>query len=225
MAKSKTNNDYVYEIIRRDILNGDVFPGSWLREQDLVDRLQVSRTPIREALKRLESEGLIEIMPYRGAMVRMVRADEAREEYIIRAAMESLAVELAVQTITDEAILELQGLENEMDERLEQNDLSRYIELNSQFHLKLYSYCGSPQLVSMIDSSWKRVDLYRRFFMTHSQGISLEIANHKDLLDACRRRDGELAHKIMKDSCLQAAQWIADKIREDKHRSQSMPSP
>lgn len=212
--QAQTNHDYAFEAIRNEILNGYFFPGAWLRERDLVEQLNVSRTPIREALKQLEADGLIEIVPYRGAKVKSIEPDKVIEEYILRAALEGLAAELAVSHITDDDIKELEVLELEMDELLLQNDFPSYFKVNHDFHYKLYSLAGSSRLIELINSSWERVNLYRRFFLTLREGVSLEIANHKSLIAACRVRDGELAHKIVKDSCLQTAELIAGQVKQ-----------
>lgn len=213
-TNDQTNHDYAFEAIRNEILNGDFFPGAWLRERDLVEKLNVSRTPIREALKQLESDGLIEIVPYRGAKVKSIEPDKVIEEYVLRAALEGLAAELAVSNMTDDNIIELELLAAQMDQLLPKNDFPNYFKVNHDFHYKLYSLAGSPRLIELINSSWERVNLYRRFFLTLREGVSLESANHKSLITACRARDGELAHKIVKDSCLQTAKLIAEQVKQ-----------
>lgn len=212
--QAQTNHDYALEAIRNEILNGEFFPGAWLRERDLVEQLQVSRTPIREALKQLEADGLIEIVPYRGAKVKAIDPDKVIDEYVIRAALEGLAAELAVINITDADIEELEALETHMDQLLLEHDFPNYFKVNRDFHYKIYSLAGSAGLIELITSSWERVNLYRRFFLNLREGVSLEIANHKSLIAACRERDADLAHKIVKDSCLQTANLIAEQVQQ-----------
>ena len=212
--QTQTNHDYALEVIRNKILNGGFYPGAWLRERDLVEELHVSRTPIREALKQLEADGLVEIIPYRGAKVRHIEPEKVLEEYIIRAALEGLAAELAVNNITDEDIEALEVLAAKMDDLLLTQDFPTYFATNYQFHHKFYSLAKSQRLIELINSSWERVNLYRRFFLTLREGVSLEIANHERLLVACRERDAELAHRIVKESCLETARIIADQITQ-----------
>lgn len=212
--QTQTNHDYAQETIRQRILNGGFFPGAWLRERDLVEQLQVSRTPIREALKQLEADGLVEIVPYRGAKVKSINPEEVIEEYIVRAALEGLAAELAVSNITSDDIEELERIESEMDHLLLEHSFPKYFEANHRFHHKFYSLARSSRLIELINSSWERVNLYRRFFLTLREGVSLEIANHKSIVAACRAGDAALAHKIVKDSCLEAARLIAEQLEQ-----------
>ena len=113
--KIKTANSVVYESLRQQIFEGNIYPGSWLREQDLVEAFNVSRTPIREALRRLESEGLVESVPFRGVKVVSLKPEDIWEEYMVRIALESLAFELAVSNMSDETIHLIEQMVQEME--------------------------------------------------------------------------------------------------------------
>ncbi|MCC7352178.1 MAG: GntR family transcriptional regulator [Anaerolineae bacterium] len=215
-TRHRTANTFAYDSIRRAIFEGYIAPGTRLTEQDLVKWLDVSRTPIREALRRLEADGLVRAAPYRGAVVVMPDADDIREEYTVRAALEGLAAELAVQHLKDQDVEELEALTDEIESALGQGDISTFLEVNARFHIRLYTLSGSRRLVTMIEGSWQKVNFYRRFYLVLSEAIQIEKAFHYELLAACRSRDAEQARKIVQNSCLEAAQFMIDAIKRNQ---------
>lgn len=210
--KIKTANSIVYESLRQQIFEGDIYPGSWLREQDLVEEFNVSRTPIREALRRLESEGLVESVPFRGVKVASLNPEDIWEEYTVRIALESLAFELAVSNMSDETIQEVEQMVLKMEKMLDQRKLDAFLEINRIFHLTLYNLSGSRRLVSMIESSWNRENLYRlKFLLTFPAAFEMEKAVHREMLNACRRRDGDAARYLIRKSLLEGATLLTGK--------------
>ena len=206
VEKIKTANSIVYETLRQQIFQGDIFPGSWLREQDLVEEFNVSRTPIREALRRLESEGLVESVPFRGVKVVSLNPEDIWEEYTIRIALESLAFEIAVSNISSEDIQTIEKMVIEMEMLLDKIKLDSFLEINRVFHLTLYNLSGSRRLVSMIESSWNRENLYRlKFLMTFPTALDMEKEIHREMLGACRRRDGQAARNLIRKSLIEGA--------------------
>jgi DNA-binding GntR family transcriptional regulator len=210
-ARHKTAKDYVCDSLTQAFSNGQLPPGSRLNEKDLSEWLNVSRTPIREALAALAKDGLIEVIPHRGAVVKAVTAEDIREEYTIRAALEGLAIELAVPHVPEEVLAELAALVDEMHDLLRAGDVPGFLECNRQMHLRLYSYCGSPRLLAMIESAWDKENFFRRFYTLH-EGPDEEEHMHRDLLDACRRRDSQGAHHLVKESLLTAAALLASRL-------------
>jgi DNA-binding GntR family transcriptional regulator len=208
-SKNKTINSVIYGTLRKQILDGEILPGTWLREQDLVEQYDVSRTPIREAIRKLESDKLIEVVPFRGAKVINLQPDEIWGEYLVRAALEGFALEMAVSRIPEEAIDKLCLLQDKMDKFLDAEDLDKYLVANRQFHMLMYGYCGSKRLISMIEDSWDRANLYRlKILLSKPSALGNEKANHRELLQACRTRDGDKAREIIKSSMLRGASTV-----------------
>jgi DNA-binding GntR family transcriptional regulator len=204
-SRPKTTNSFVYDSIRQAIFDGHLLPGTRLTKQMLSEWLEVSRTPIREALQRLQTEGLVQLTAYRGAMIALPSAEDIREEYTLRAALEGLAVELAVQQINDSDIVELRKSTDRIEELLDRKDIEAFLEVNHEFHIRLYGLCGSRRLVEMIDSCWHKLNVYRRFYFAQSGTIEVEKAFHGELLEACCSRSAERARKIVQQSCFEAA--------------------
>jgi len=213
-----TSNNYAFDALRSEILSGQLLPGNWLREQDLVERLGISRTPIREALRQLGTEGLVEIVPYRGAKIFVPDIEDVREEYTLRAALEGFAAELAIAHITDEDIAELQILADEAERLLDQGSFVSYLKVNRSFHMKLYGLSGSRRILTMIEASWEKDNLYRRFFYAQPTGLEDEKACHRALLQACRLRDREQIRRVMQEACLESVRLFSRDYEENNEQ-------
>lgn len=218
-TQHRTATAFAYEQLKRAILSGELPPGARLREQELVKWLDISRTPIREALRNLHTEGFVEVLSYKGAIVREFDVEEIREEYTLRAALEGLAAELAVNRLSEGDIETLEALSEQLERTLDAQDEDSYLEANQAFHFTLYQLSGSKKLVRGIDDSWKKVNLYRRLAYSLPGGWDEERDFHRTLLDACRARDGELARKLVQRSCLAMSELLVSTVqRTTEHK-------
>lgn len=213
-SNNKTTQAIVYETLREQILQGRLFPGAWLREQDLVEQFEVSRTPIREALRRLENDELVELVPFRGARVRSFNPQDFKEEYTVRAALEGFAIELAVEKISVSKIARLEKMVIKMEMLLDKGDLGTFLDINRKFHLAIYEEAGSNRLVSMIESSWDRENLYRLAFLSSPASLDIEKAIHRDVLEACRRRDGKRARELTQRGLMEVASLMQEREKD-----------
>ncbi len=143
-------------ILRQAILRGELQPGQQLKQQELAAQLGMSSTPIREVLRILEAEGLIERIPYQGAYVSEVSPQEAEEITPIRALLEGFAVQLGVPRLTEQDIETLEALTKGMEEALSRMDFVQVRRLNYDFHTTIYQASGSPTLVNIIERLWPR---------------------------------------------------------------------
>src|SRR5215831_1792157 len=147
---SKT--DLVAALIRELIITGELAAGEQLRQRDLAERFRVSQTPVREAMRRLESEGLVKGDTHRGFTVVEPDGGPVEENFQIRAALESLGASLAALKIDAEGIGRLQGLNDRM--RPLPDDDPRYADLNREFHFTVYEYARSPLLLTLMRLLW-----------------------------------------------------------------------
>jgi DNA-binding GntR family transcriptional regulator len=207
-ARHKTAKDFVVDAVTQALSEGRMKPGDRLNEKELSEWLQVSRTPVREALNILERDGLVQLIPHRGAVVRTITADEIRDEYTLRAALESMAVELAVPKVPDQVVRELRTLVENMH-RPGGDDVHDYLDMNKELHLRLYQFSGNRRLTSLIESSWDRENYFRRFYFQLSDGPDHEERMHMALVEACERRDAVAARDLVKNSLLEAAELLA----------------
>jgi len=183
--------------LRQDILSGVLTAGQKLDQTSIAERFCVSRMPIRDALRTLEGEGLVQIKPSRGAFVAMINLSEFIQIYQVREALESLAIQLAIPRIRDEELCVLVDYVNNMEKAVQQNDLGRWVDLDRSFHLGSYQACQNPTLLKVIAGFWNATQHYRRVFVSYPSKTDASHIRHKQLLEAFQARDGKRAAKLM----------------------------
>jgi DNA-binding GntR family transcriptional regulator len=182
-----SKSDIVAKGIRTLIEDGEVVPGSVLRQRDLAERFGVSATPVREALRQLEVEGFVTTELHRGATV--VRTEDARleENFVIRAQLESLGAGLAASKITDAEMADLEAVLDKMA-ACGPYETARS-ELNREFHFRIYEAARSPVLLSLVRLLWRSLGLGPKV----SRSSEESERQHRELLQALRRHDAEAA--------------------------------
>lgn len=199
----------VLDELRQSIITGRLEPGARLVERELVGMMGVSRTVIREALRQLESEGLIAIIPNKGPVVRKLTLEEARDLYSIRAVLEGLAARLFVENGNDAHVEKLEQALEDTAEAYGSGDTARILENKSRFYRVLFEGAGSETLSSMIGLLHMRILRWRAVGLSHpkrSPERSKEsVANLWAVLEAIRERDADLAEKTMRDEARRAA--------------------
>lgn len=191
----RTAHQSVRETLRRAILSGVLPGGTRLVQADIAAQLKVSTTPVREALRDLAAEGLIQFDPHRGAIVHELNLSELVEVYEIRKVLESLAIRKATQRITAEQLAAATALQDKMDI---ERDSGAWVQYNWQFHAILERAANSPRLASMV----KIVQDAAAIYVGHSLKIEpqrLESGNreHREILEAMRRRDADKAVALL----------------------------
>jgi DNA-binding GntR family transcriptional regulator len=185
--------DAVTDSLRELILDGTFGAGRQLRQEDLAQRFGVSRIPVREALGRLQAEGLVEHFANRGSVVASRTVDELLETLDIRIALETRAMRLAMPNLTPADF----RAAREIMRRYDAADHPReWTELNLEFHLALYRPCGRARLVRMIEELVRGISIHLRRYISHTVGRRNPQAEHKDLLKACVAGDVELAVRL-----------------------------
>jgi DNA-binding GntR family transcriptional regulator len=185
---SKT--DMVVALIRELIITGELAAGKQLRQRDLAARFHVSQTPVREAMRRLESEGLVVGDAHRGFTVVEADSGATEENFQIRAVLEGLGASLAAPKIDEAGIAKLTEL-NERMRALAEDDPA-YPELNREFHFTLYEYAHSPLLLSLMRLLWQALRGGPRVSRSHAESTR----QHEEIIDALRRGDSEAAQKV-----------------------------
>jgi DNA-binding GntR family transcriptional regulator len=191
-----SKSDLVADELREMISDGELSSGVSLRQRDLAKRFGVSSTPVREAIRRLESEGLIDVDPHKGARVTDPSLEVLEENYRILAALESLAGWLAAEKITDQEFAEIERLHGRLaDDKLPE---ARRKELNRRFHFRLYECARSPTLLLLMRLLW------RSFPSGPQAGRPREESyrQHQALIDALLRRDPDRVAAVIEDHVL-----------------------
>ncbi|EHN09738.1 transcriptional regulator [Patulibacter medicamentivorans] len=182
--------DEAYAALRAQIIRGDLEPGATLRQELLAKQLEVSRTPVREAINRLQAEGLVEVLSSRRSRVAALSRAEIRDIGDMRLALEPLAIGLAVPRLT---ATDLRAASFALQDADEEGDPATFGERNSRFHLALMDPCGRPRLLDAITSLLDLTDRYHRFAIADESHNDLVRDEHRRLLDAAASGNVEAA--------------------------------
>ena len=193
--RRKTVAHEVAAVLRDEILRAQAPPGARLRQEEIASRLGVSTTPVREAFRILEAEGLVRLDPGRGVIVFRPSIEEVRETYEIREALEMLAVRHAVETMTESEIEELQSILDELDHT---SDRDEWIRLNNRFHDQMYAFASRPKLRSLIVSLRDSMAGYMHSAIHRAIVSGRATHEHRAILDACRSGDVERAQEAVR---------------------------
>lgn len=197
-----------YEAIRTGILSGTYAAGTHLKAADLADSLGISRTPVREAMRRLHAEGLINFIANHGAYVARFGENEAEEIFTLRSVLESLGAELAATRIDGPALAELRALADHMEElakaRRPADYLGRIAAANERFHRIILAAAGNQRLAAVL-ASVVEVPLSRNTFNRYTaEDLMRSMDHHRELLAAFQARDGAWAASVMRCHVLAA---------------------
>jgi DNA-binding GntR family transcriptional regulator len=199
----------IKDLLMERIIEGQYPPGARLIEMRIARELNVSQAPVREALRDLESVGVIETFAFRGARVRKPSAEELIEAFPVRAALESLAAAEATSRVTDEEIDQLEGLIERMEAAAQQGDAHRQSLANAEFHALIVDAAGNATL----RRQWALLEPFARTYLTaaHSGIDLIELAQrHRRILEPMRRRDADAAAAAMRDHLMEAANWLKE---------------
>jgi DNA-binding GntR family transcriptional regulator len=197
-----SKSDMVAAMLREMILVGELRPAEHLKQRELASRFGVSETPVREALRRLQAEGLITVDVHRGATVAEAHQGATAENFQIRAALESLGASLAACRITDAELKELEELNARMKDP---SSPEGYVALNRTFHFRVYECARSPLLLALMRLLWQSMP--RGPQVARSEGEST--SQHDDLLKALAARDPVATADVMRLHILQAPHLTA----------------
>lgn len=186
----KTREDLVADALRAAILRGTFKPGEKLDQQQVSDDLGVSRSPVREALRTLAAEGLVTIIPNRGAIVTERSIEELDELQFIRRMLEGAAARRAAPRMDDLRLEKLAALLEDADKT---NDLEQILALNNEFHSAIYSAYPQATLISHIQQLRNKVAPYNRVYLEKLGNKEVAWKGHRRIYEACIGRDGELA--------------------------------
>ncbi|AFQ51986.1 GntR family transcriptional regulator [Burkholderia cepacia] len=209
-ARLDSTADAVAASLREMIIDGELQGGERLVERDLAERFGISRIPLREAIQRLEREGLLDIFRNRGAVVRMLSASDVQEIYDMRALLEGDAIYRSVKRLDDETLARA-----ELVHRLlgESSVPRRQGELNREFHALLYSCCGNERQLKAIAELRSQVERYERLQTTLLADTPSFQVEHDGILQACRARNARGA-RAMTVAHLDSARRIVMRLVE-----------
>jgi len=191
--------DWVTASLREAVLNGYFEPGEKLDQDLIAEELRVSRTPVREALKRLESEGFIEVRPHHGAFIAEVSPQDIREVYEIRRLLEAEIVRQVTPSIPESVLNELDRSLTETQAQIDAGDTTKHFESDIHFHGTILDFVENGLLKEILDSLTNRITIVRRFAQSKPGPHLVEsLKEHRAILQAMRQRDAKQAAELMR---------------------------
>jgi DNA-binding GntR family transcriptional regulator len=194
--------EHIYDVLKEGIMAMDIYALDArlkLDERQLSDQLNISRTPIREALARLEQEGLVRVIPRRGVFILRKSVDEILEMITVWAALESMAARLVAERADDEQIASLRPLLASFSQDQAETHLDEYSEANIRFHRRILELSGCGLLLSIADGLFIHMRAIRARTMTEDDRVQRSIVDHKHILEAIEARDGNLAARLVRE--------------------------
>lgn len=194
---SQNLHEAIFQKLRLLLVEGKIAPGSKLNERELAESLHVSRTPIREAIRRLAADGLVELIANRGAIAVQLSLADVIHTFDVIADLEGFSGELAAKNITNTALSELEALQYEMMASYARRDLSTYYKLNLRIHHLINQAASNPVLTKLFSQVNARIEALR--FRSNQDGVKWEkaVEEHQEMLDALKARDPGRMRKIM----------------------------
>ncbi|SMB86667.1 transcriptional regulator, GntR family [Desulfonispora thiosulfatigenes DSM 11270] len=202
----KPLREIVFETLRDAIINQTLRPGERLMEIQLAEEMGVSRTPVREAIRKLELEGFAVMVPRKGAYVAGISIKDINEVFEIRGALEVLAVGLAAQRITEEEIEEIQRHLIKETEETEANNLRSIVEIDTTFHDLLYKAARNQKLLQIINNLQEQLHRFRSASLARPGRGMVALEEHKKIIEALIARDVDLAKQLAKTHIEKAEQ-------------------
>lgn len=211
----KPLRELVLDAIREAIINGTLKPRERLMEIQLAEELGVSRTPIREALRKLELEGFIVMLPRKGAYVADVSFKDIADVFEIRAALESLAAGLAAERITDEELEEMERHLVEKADAIARHDMTQLVEVDTKFHELVYRASRNDRLSMIINNLREQIQRYRSTSLAYPGRMKQSLEEHRAIVEAIQSRDSQLARQLALEHIENAESSMIEAIKKD----------
>src|SRR6056297_1383377 len=210
----KPLREVVFEVVRKSIILGKMEPGERLMETQLAEQLGVSRTPVREAIRKLELEGLVVMVPRRGAYVASMSVKDISETFEIRAALEGLAASLAVEKITPDELESMEVNVLKMSQYIEEKNIEMIVETDEKFHDILISAGRNQKLSQMISLLREQIKRFRLASLSKDNRQSLVLGEHRQILEAIADRDQTRAQLLVEEHIANSEDSLLNAIIE-----------
>ena len=205
--------DVVFNTLRQAILRGELKPGERLMEIQLANKLGVSRTPIREAIRKLELEGLVLMIPRKGAEVAEITEKSLRDVLEVRRALEELSVQLACEKITKEEIRELERVAKEFQQVVKSSDITEIAEVDVRFHDIIYTATDNQKLIQLLNNLREQMYRHRVEYLKRDGVFPQLIAEHEAIVRHIENNEKEKATEVMCRHIDNQVEAVIDVIR------------
>lgn len=213
ISRLASPSEVIFEALRAAITDGSLSENQVLRQDHIAKMFNVSRIPVREALARLEEQGLVTTQRYRGAVVAALSFEEIEEIFEFRSLLEPEVLRHSVQNITEDS---LNSAEEYCEKFASTTDQTQWGELNRLFHYSLYRDCNRPYYLQVVNTSLNRIERYQRMQLTLTSGMEQAYREHREILEACAQRDVEKAMDLTRRHILGACRSLIDILSQTR---------
>ena len=216
MEKHLTLRERILETIRDAIMSGALKPGEKVAEPELAARFGISRTPIREAFRQLESEGYLTVIPRRGALVASFSAKDVEEFYAIKSILEGYAARKACSRLTPREINKLETINEKLREIAQEGDVRHFFKVHNSFHDLFIRGADNEKLHDMIASLLKKFQRLRLASLSKPGRMLISVEEHEKIIEAFRSRDTDLAEMLVQKNAEYGGKVLIEEETEEE---------
>jgi len=212
LQERKSLGQHVFDNLKQAIIRGNIAPGEWLVESHIAQMLGISRTPVREAIHKLERERLIERQPRGGFTVLGLNRDDIEETFGIRSVLEGYAARLATKKHKSKELKALEEKIEQFQECLKKKQMKALPQINTEFHELLYALSKSPRLIHIINGLRDQIFRFRRIILKDNKFANISNDDHKQMLEFMRKRDAEGVENLVRDHILRGRDVVLKEL-------------
>jgi len=218
IERHQTLREKILETMREAIIKGTLKPGEKVAEPELAERFGISRTPIREAFRQLESEGYLTVIPRKGAVVTGLSERDVEEFYAIKSILEGYAARMAAEKLTEKEIQRLETINERLEKLAEEGDVKTFFRVHSEFHELFIRAAGNEKLAELIDQVGRRFNRLRMASLSLPGRMDISVQEHRKIIRAFRDRNGEAADNLVKKTATIGAQVLIESMANEQGR-------
>lgn len=219
IERHQTLRERILETIREAILSGQLKAGEKVAEPELAERFGISRTPIREAFRQLESEGYLTVIPRKGAVVTDLSEREVEEFYSIKSILEGYAARVAAEKMSTKDYERLEAINMRLKKLAEEGDVKTFFRVHDEFHELFIRAAGNDKLFDLIGQMLRKFNRLRMASLALPGRMEISVQEHMKILDAFRRHDGEMADNLVRKNAAYGGQVLIQSLGQSEGRN------
>ena len=218
IERHQTLREKILETIREAILRGQLKPGEKVAEPELAERFGISRTPIREAFRQLESEGYLTVIPRKGAVVASLSERDVDEFYAIKSILEGYAAHVAAEKLTERDIEKLEAINARLEQLAREGDVKTFFRVHNEFHDLFIRAAGNEKLHELVTQLVMKFNRPRMASLSLPGRMEISVQEHRKIIEAFKRHDGELADSLVRNTAAIGSQILIQSIAQEEGR-------
>lgn len=216
IERHQTLREKILETIRDAILKGSLKPGERVSEPELAERFGISRTPIREAFRQLESEGYLVVIPRRGAVVASLSERDVEEFYSIKSILEGYAARIAAERMATREIERLEAINEKLSQIADAGDIKSFFRVHNEFHELFIKASGNDKLGELINQLVLKFNRLRLASLSQPGRMAISVQEHRKIIEAFRKHDGELADNLVRRTATIGAEVLLQSLAQEQ---------